>query len=231
MTLRAGDTLYIPRGWPHEAAAADAGSLHITVGLHPPTRLDALRAALAACGDDVEFRRTLEADGVLPAELIERLAARLTADDVARRARRRFVDSRRPILDGQLTQVRALPALTIDTPLQRRATVIADLEIRGDGRVALRFEGKDVRFPAQAAETLTAVHGARAPFTRRGAAGPARRCRPARARAAARAGGVPAGARRPVALTGGEGKKPNPSVKCSVGLRCARIQCGRSSFP
>ena len=25
ITLRAGDTLYIPRGWPHEAAAADAG--------------------------------------------------------------------------------------------------------------------------------------------------------------------------------------------------------------
>jgi len=163
--LRAGDTLYIPRGWPHEAAAADAGSLHITVGLHPPGRLEAMRAALAECSDDVEFRRALDAGGDLPTELIERLAARLAPDEVARRARRRFVDGRRPILDGQLTQVRALAALTIDTPLERRATVIADLEQRPGGGVGLRFEGKAVRFPPQAAEAVAAVHGATALFT------------------------------------------------------------------
>ena len=165
ITLRAGDTLYIPRGWPHEAAAADAGSLHVTVGLHPPTRLDAMRAALAGCADDVEFRRALHAGGALPAELVERLAARLSADDVARRARRHFVDTRRPILDGQLTQVRALGALTVDTPLQRRATVIADLEEHPDGGVALRFEGKEVGFPPHAADAVAAIHGAGAPFT------------------------------------------------------------------
>ena len=165
VTLRAGDTLYIPRGWPHEAAAADAGSLHITVGLHPPTRLDAMRAALADCADDVEFRRSLDADGELPPELVERLAARLGAQEVARRARRRFVDTRRPILDGQLTQMRALGALTIDTPLVRRATVIADLEPASGGGVALRFEGKEVRFPPHAADAVAAVHAAQAPFT------------------------------------------------------------------
>ncbi len=165
ITLRAGDSLYIPRGWPHEAAAADVGSLHITVGLHPPTRLEAMRAALAACADDIAFRYALGADGELPADLVERLAARLASDDVARRARRRFVDSRRPILDGQLTQVRALGALTVDTPLQRRPTVIADLEpdLEGGG-VALRFEGKLVAFPAKAAEAVAAVHGAQGSF-------------------------------------------------------------------
>jgi len=167
LTLRAGDTLYIPRGWPHEATAADAASLHITVGLHPPTRLDAMRAALAACADDVEFRRTLDGGGELPAELIERLAARLAPDDVARRARRRFVDGRRPILDGQLTQVRALASLRLDTPLERRATVIADLEPRPGGGVALRFEGKEVRFPPHAAEAILAVHAATEAFSAR----------------------------------------------------------------
>jgi ribosomal protein L16 Arg81 hydroxylase len=165
LTLRTGDTLYIPRGWPHEAAAADTASLHVTVGLHPPTRLDAMRAALAGCADDVEFRRALDANGELPASLVERLAGRLDPQDVARRARRRFVDTRRPILDGQLTQVRALHALTVDTLLQRRPTVIADLEPWSDGGVALRFEGKAVRFPAQAATAVEAVHRAAGPFT------------------------------------------------------------------
>jgi hypothetical protein len=164
-TLRAGDTLYIPRGWPHEAAAADAPSLHITVGLHPPTRLDAMRAALADCAEDVELRRTLDAGGELPASLVERLAARLEPADVARRARRRFVDTRRPILDGQLTQMRALAALTTESLLGRRPTVIADLEPLAGGGAALRFEGKAVRFPRQAAEAVAAVHAATAPFS------------------------------------------------------------------
>ena len=65
LTLEPGDTLYLPRGWPHEAVAQDADSLHLTIGLHPPTRLDALRAALEECGDDVEFRRGL-GEGELP---------------------------------------------------------------------------------------------------------------------------------------------------------------------
>ena len=166
ITLQAGDTLYLPRGWPHEASAADADSLHITVGLHPPTRIDALRAALSECSDDVEFRRSLDADGELPRELLERLAARLGRDEVARRARRRFVDSRRPILAGQLTQIRALRRLTLQSPLERRPTVIAELELEhAEGGATLRFEGKQLRLPAQAAEAVAAVHAASEPFT------------------------------------------------------------------
>lgn len=164
ITLQAGDTLYLPRGWPHEATAADADSLHITVGMHPPTRIDALRAALSECGDDIEFRRSLNADGELPGELLERLAARLGSAAVERRARRRFVDSRRPILDGQLTQLRLLEELTLQTPLQRRPTVIAELE-HGDAGVTLRFEGKQVRFPPQAAEAVAAAQAADGRFT------------------------------------------------------------------
>ncbi|MBW3652263.1 MAG: cupin domain-containing protein [Actinobacteria bacterium] len=165
ITLGAGDTLYIPRGWPHEAAAADADSLHLTVGLHPPTRLDAVRAALGECAGDVEFRRALDTTGELPGELVERLAGRLRPDDVARAARRRFVDGRRPILDGQLSQLRALQRLGLETQLERRPTVIADLEQRPGGAVGLRFEGKQVSFPAQAAAEVAAVHAATAPFT------------------------------------------------------------------
>jgi ribosomal protein L16 Arg81 hydroxylase len=164
ITLQAGDTLYLPRGWPHEASAADADSLHITVGLHPPSRVDALRDALADCAGDVEFRRGLDAGGELPDELLERLAARLEPAAVARRARRRFVDGRRPILDGQLTQLRALDGLTLRSPLARRATVIADLELCDSG-AALRFEGKEVRFPPQAADAVAAAHAAGSPFT------------------------------------------------------------------
>ncbi|HEV2787223.1 MAG TPA: cupin domain-containing protein [Solirubrobacteraceae bacterium] len=165
ITLRAGDTLSGPRGWPHEAAAAEADSLHVTVGMHPPTRLDAIRAALAECAADVAFRRALDSGGGPLVELLGRAADRLAPDDVARRARQRFVDGRRAILDGQLSQLRALPRLTAQAQLERRPTVIADLQQRPQGAVALRFEGKRVCFPAQAAAEVAAIHAATAPFS------------------------------------------------------------------
>ena len=34
VTLRAGDTLYLPRGWLHQALTSDEDSLHITVGIN-----------------------------------------------------------------------------------------------------------------------------------------------------------------------------------------------------
>jgi hypothetical protein len=160
LLLEPGDTLYLPRGWPHDAATGDGESLHLTIGLHPPTRLDALRAALDACAaSDVELRRAaLDGDGVSD-ELLARVAARLTPDAVAARQRRDFVMSRRPILEDQLDQLPRLAELTPETLVERRRTVIADLD---DGPV-LRFEGKTVAFPAHTAPELEALHAATAP--------------------------------------------------------------------
>jgi bifunctional lysine-specific demethylase and histidyl-hydroxylase NO66 len=164
LVMEAGDTLYLPRGWPHEAAAADADSLHITVGLHPPTRMDAVRDALAECAGDVEFRRVLDGRGELAPELLERLAEQLRPEAVARRARRRFVDTRRPILADQIAQLRALEDLDLATPLWRRDTVIFDLD-DADGGVTLRFEGKAVSFPAQAVDAVVFAQAAEGAFS------------------------------------------------------------------
>jgi bifunctional lysine-specific demethylase and histidyl-hydroxylase NO66 len=160
VTLEPGDTLYLPRGWPHEAVTQEDDSLHITVGMHVPTRLDALRAALDECRDDVEFRRSVGPDGEIPRELLDRLADRLAPEAVAARARRRFVDSRRPVLDDGLTQVRAAASLGAGDVVERRDSVIAEC----DG-TTLRFEGKEIRFPEVARDALAAVAEAERPFT------------------------------------------------------------------
>jgi hypothetical protein len=160
LTLRAGDTLYLPRGWLHDALTSETDSLHVTVGVNLHTWIDAFRAALSECEDDIEFRRSVAADGEPAVDLVERLAGRLEGDDVRRRARAKFVGGRRPILDGQLEEVRELESVTLDTPLERRSTVIADLD-----RTTLSFEGKHVEFPAQAAEELTALVDSEGPFT------------------------------------------------------------------
>ena len=167
LTLRPGDTLYLPRGWPHEAVTDRADSLHVTVGLHPPTRLDALKAALEACGDDLELRRSLPPSGELPAGLLDRVAARLEPEAVARRARRRFAGSRRAVVDDQLTQARAADGLGADDAVERRATVIAEL----DGTL-LVFEGKELRVPERAAGALAAAVATDAAFTAADLPGP-----------------------------------------------------------
>jgi bifunctional lysine-specific demethylase and histidyl-hydroxylase NO66 len=171
VTLRPGDTLYLPRGWPHEAVTDHAHSLHLTIGLHPPTRLDALRAALEACADDVEFRRSLSADGALPDGLLERLAARLSPEEVAVRARRRFLATRRPVADDQLAQARAAPRLGPRDRVVRRPTVVADLAL-GAEVAALCFEGKEVRVPAHAADALQAAFAAPGHFAAADLPGP-----------------------------------------------------------
>ena len=157
VTLRAGDTLYLPRGWLHEAKTSETDSLHITVGVNVYTWIDAFRAAVEACASDVGFRHAPngEAD-----DLLGRLAGELRPDRVERRRRRKLVRTRRPVLDGQLTQVRALDDLDLDTDVERRPTVIFDLSA-----ATLSFEGKDLSFPAEAAEDLAFVADADDPFT------------------------------------------------------------------
>jgi ribosomal protein L16 Arg81 hydroxylase len=162
-TLEAGQTLYLPRGWPHEATTSEEESLHLTIGLHPTTRMDALRMALDSCADDPEFRRSLPADGTLPGDLLERLAARLEPGEVARRARRRFVAGRRAVLHDHLSQVRDLESLTATALLERRPTVIAELEEEDDA-IALLFEGKEIRFPSKAAPAVRTVIRTGHPF-------------------------------------------------------------------
>jgi bifunctional lysine-specific demethylase and histidyl-hydroxylase NO66 len=163
VTLRAGDTLYLPRGWLHEARTSDSDSLHITIGVNVYTWLDAVRAALESCADEVEFRRAVpDGEPDAPAALLERLAERLDPAQVARRKRRRLVRSRRPVRDGQIRSLRALDDLTPATPVERRPTVIFDLG-QVDGGVTLDYEGRRLVFPAHVRPELEALATAEGP--------------------------------------------------------------------
>jgi hypothetical protein len=161
LVLRAGDTLYLPRGWLHEAETSTSDSLHLTIGITAYTWLDAARDALADCEDELELRRGVEDGG---AELLPGLlAGRLDHEAVERRRRRRFLASRRPIREDGISESRALEGLDLETVLERRETVIADLEEEPDS-AAVVFEGKEVRFPSRARPELEACFAAEAPF-------------------------------------------------------------------
>jgi hypothetical protein len=164
IVLQEGDTLYLPRGWLHEAVTSEADSLHVTVGVNVYTRLDAVRAALEEVGrDEVEYRRALSG-GALPVDdLLSRLADRLESSRVERRRRQKFVRTRRPIRDDQFDRLRGLAELDVDTLVERRSTVIFDLAA-GEDDVTLSFEGRTLTFPAHAREEVEGAALAGGPF-------------------------------------------------------------------
>ena len=157
VVARPGDTLYLPRGWLHQALTTDTDSLHITIGINVRPWVEAVRDALVELESELPYRRSIdeESDG-----LLELLAERLEPEQVRARTRARLVRSRRSVLDGQLDELRALPSLTVETPLQRRETVLADLE-----GTTLLFEGKRLRFPERLRSQLEFVHEADEPWT------------------------------------------------------------------
>ena len=161
--LRPGDTLYLPRGWLHEAVTSQTDSLHLTIGVNVVTWLDAIKSAVDELGDDVRFRRSWQTGDGLD-ELVDALRARLRPDDIERRARARLVRTRRPLREGQMRQLRALQDLDLGTELERRPTVIADL-VERDGSVSLVFEGRELTFPGHVRSELRAVFDAEAAFT------------------------------------------------------------------
>ncbi|MGH3105140.1 MAG: cupin domain-containing protein [Gaiellaceae bacterium] len=159
VTLGAGDTLYLPRGWLHEALTSETDSLHVTIGVNVHTWLDALRTALDRCAGELELRRAVPDDGAGAEEILELLRDLLAPDEVARSRRERFLRGRRPILDGQASQLRALDRLTIESVVERRPTVIADF----DGET-LQFEGTRISFPPQARQEVDAIVTATEPI-------------------------------------------------------------------
>jgi hypothetical protein len=97
-TLSAGDVLYLPRGFPHEALTAGESSVHLTVGVHVYRWADLLREALDLYAEDeLELRQALppafldgSLDGAGFSELATRFARALTESSLADRAKVRL---------------------------------------------------------------------------------------------------------------------------------------------
>ena len=162
LVLRPGDMLYLPRGWLHEALTSDSDSVHLTVGVNVVTWLDAFKAALDECGDELGFRRSIGDGGV--DDLVDVLRGRLTADAVERRAAEKLARTRRPIRDGQLSQLRAIEELDVDTEVELRETVLVHAS-EHNGSSELTFDGKEVGFPARIRDEVSWVLERDDPFT------------------------------------------------------------------
>lgn len=162
VTLRCGETLYIPRGYPHEAAAGGGSSLHATFALLPLRVVDLLDEALRAAADaDVELRRALRPGwhddpafaARFAAALGPRLAALLAPERIAAAGetvlRGLFATTRGTAAGGfgQIEALAELDALGPSARLRLDETVPFLVRDRGTG-LELLIAGKSLGFPS-----------------------------------------------------------------------------------
>jgi bifunctional lysine-specific demethylase and histidyl-hydroxylase NO66 len=173
VTLEAGDSLYVPRGFLHSARAQDGISGHLTVGVVTTNWADVLRAAVDGIDDEVGFRRALppgwaDDDESARADLtaavsdqLERLRGwleKVDAGAVATTVARRFWAGRIPPLEGQLAQLAALDRIDDSTTVRRRAGAICVLEAV-DGRLEMVLGDRVLLLPAELEEAVRILVG------------------------------------------------------------------------
>ncbi len=156
--LRAGDTLYIPRGFPHAARNADATALHATFALMPVRVIDVLETVMRLAADaDVELRRTFPIHWTEAADFGERFAELVTQRLSAALQPERVRLAREIVLGEQFTLAHAdasgsveaverLRGLAPDSVLRLREGVAFMVRER-EKTVDLLVAGKSLAFP------------------------------------------------------------------------------------
>lgn len=163
--LRPGDTLYIPRGFPHEARTSATTSLHCTFALVPIRLADVLDIVLRIAGDrDVALRTALTPEMIADGELATQVASLLESRMGAAFSRDRvhlaieiaineLFKLTRPNTDGAFAQV--LDAAAIGGQTRVRLDDAVPFRVREhDGVVDVVLPGKVVVFPGECAPAL-----------------------------------------------------------------------------
>lgn len=165
MELTAGDCLYLPAGTTHAARSVEYPSLHVTIGVRALTWQDVEREALDKVTESADPERLpigFVDDPDFPEAVAQRLRAladqveALDATVVAERTSQRFWSQRRPLLEGQLSQLFKLNEAVDDTVLRRRPGTVATFHVDGD-EATLALGDRQLVLPARAAPAVRRV--------------------------------------------------------------------------
>ncbi|GGM60968.1 hypothetical protein GCM10012275_35020 [Longimycelium tulufanense] len=158
LTLRPGDSLWLPRGWIHAARTREVTSLHITITLYTLTRYWAFTELAARAGRASALKEALpaaftaDADAAL-AELAEIRAEAVAwlqetdLTDIAAAIRSSALAMFAPPARQPVTAVLADPDY-LTAEFRVRSEGVLGIDLHGDAAV-LRMPGRDVRVPAR----------------------------------------------------------------------------------
>ena len=168
--LRAGDLLYLPRGFGHAATTTNSHSAHVTVGIHVYTWAGVLKEADPSCVRMEEFRKSLPPGFASRIELraaireqLKRMApARLTDGDLDRAwdSALRLVNQSRRRMPGRFRADAAVISVhsLLETPPDHRYHLSRLVNGSNAAAVlALDFDGNRYSFPTQLEAVLEAM--------------------------------------------------------------------------
>jgi len=165
LELRAGDVLYIPRGFLHHARSRDEISLHITLGALSHTWADLLLEVMSDLWlSDPAFRRALPVGfacsefDVTSArstfmELLQRTVENASFETALERLADELVATRRPFVPGLLKQISLVGNLSDKDEVGARPGLLYRLRTDG-GAVRIRCHGREVSIPIEATEAV-----------------------------------------------------------------------------
>jgi ribosomal protein L16 Arg81 hydroxylase len=169
--LRAGDALYLPRGWVHSAQALETTSVHLTIGISPLTGVDVARSVVEQLTTSDAFRRSLpmgadptDQDEIIAtvtkvmAQMVEALRdeASTLSTGAAAELVARHADRTRPVAVRPLASLRAGERADTVTVAWRHG-LVGTVDVSGE-RVVLRLPDKVLSFPASSADAVEALH-------------------------------------------------------------------------
>ena len=173
--LAAGDSLYVPHGFPHCAMAGDQRSLHLTFALSPIRAIDLLASLidLAALGD-VDLRRALppgwQRDPDFPATfaalLAEHIPRAIAADRVPLAAElvdNELLSASRTMAAGGFDSLAAVDALQAASTIRLRDDALLHVRDRAS-RLDIVLASKVVAVPAAARAALARLQRGPATF-------------------------------------------------------------------
>jgi ribosomal protein L16 Arg81 hydroxylase len=157
LDLVAGDLIYLPRGFVHDALTLDKESTHITLGITPITWFKVFEQLLSACRDDPRFRKHIEvgyaerrqSSDAMKAEFSELLDSFVTNADlqkVIETLSDQFISSTKPMLEGQLISLQNLDTVNLQTLVERRPDIIFRMGTEKK-LVVLSFWNRKLTFP------------------------------------------------------------------------------------
>lgn len=157
--LIAGDLLYIPRGYVHEAFTSDYSSLHLTVAIYPFRLADLISSALTLVSQqNVSFRKSLpvgflKQDETITSlkhqfeELLELLLNSAKVEEAVHQLGKQFVGQMVSLPDGHFTQIDDLKTIELDTIVKKRDGVLCYI-FKEEDSVSIQFPGNKVNGPS-----------------------------------------------------------------------------------
>ena len=161
--LKEGDTLYIPRGFVHDASTTGTASMHITLGVLAFTWLDALKLIIEQAHEVEGFRKKLDWNNASPERiketisgLFKELLTKIPDDKIVKELSEKVSRKRLSSDHKRLDDLIGIHSLNEKTKVQVRKEIDYQLQT-SQQEVIFSFYNKRIRFPLYVRESIEEI--------------------------------------------------------------------------